>query len=79
MSVPSSGGVVRSRRSSATRRWWPRACGTAGGVVALARDHGVELPIAEMVSAVIEGRSAPGDFLAQFMARAAKAELDGIR
>jgi glycerol-3-phosphate dehydrogenase (NAD(P)+) len=52
---------------------------TAGGVVALARDHGVELPIAEMVSAVIEGRSAPGDFLAQFMTRAAKAELDGIR
>jgi glycerol-3-phosphate dehydrogenase (NAD(P)+) len=52
---------------------------TAGAVVALARDHGVELPIAEMVSAVIEGRAAPGDFLTQFMARAAKAELDGIR
>jgi hypothetical protein len=32
-----------------------------------------------MVSAVIEGRAGPEDFLAQFMARAAKAELDGIR
>jgi glycerol-3-phosphate dehydrogenase (NAD(P)+) len=52
---------------------------TASGVVALAHDHGVELPIAEMVSAVIEGRAAQGDFLAQFLARAAKAELDGIR
>lgn len=52
---------------------------TAGAVVALANRHGVEMPIAQMVSAVIEGRSAPADFLATFMGREAKAELHGIR
>lgn len=52
---------------------------TAPGIVELARVHGVELPIADLVAAVIEGRAAPADFLTAFMERAAKAELDGIR
>jgi glycerol-3-phosphate dehydrogenase (NAD(P)+) len=52
---------------------------TAAGIVELARNHGVDLPIAGLVSAVIDGRSAPADFLSTFMGRAAKAELHGIR
>lgn len=52
---------------------------TAAGVVELARRHGVDMPIAGMVSAVIAGRSAPEDILGSFMARAAKDELHGIR
>lgn len=52
---------------------------TAGGVVELARRNGVDMPIAGMVSGVIEGRSAPADFLAAFMGREAKAEMHGIR
>ncbi|MFA5884492.1 MAG: NAD(P)H-dependent glycerol-3-phosphate dehydrogenase [Acidimicrobiia bacterium] len=52
---------------------------TAGGVVELARRHAVDMPIASMVSAVIEGRSAPEDILGAFMGREAKAELHGFR
>ena len=52
---------------------------TAGGVVELARRSGVDMPIAGMVGAVIEGRSAPADILGAFMGREAKAELHGIR
>jgi glycerol-3-phosphate dehydrogenase (NAD(P)+) len=52
---------------------------TAGGVVELARRNAVDMPIAGMVSAVIEGRSAPADILGTFMGREAKAELHGIR
>jgi glycerol-3-phosphate dehydrogenase (NAD(P)+) len=52
---------------------------TAGGVVELARRHGVELPIAGMVGGVIDGSSAPSDFLETLMGREAKAELHGIR
>ena len=52
---------------------------TASGVVELARRHGVEMPIAAMVSDVIEGRSAPADIVGCLMGREAKAELHGIR
>jgi glycerol-3-phosphate dehydrogenase (NAD(P)+) len=52
---------------------------TASGITELARRHDVEMPIAGLVSAVIEGRSAPGDILGAFMGRAAKAELHGMR
>jgi glycerol-3-phosphate dehydrogenase len=52
---------------------------TARGVVELASRSGVDLPIAEMVGGVIEGRSAPEDVIGAFMDRAAKAELHGIR
>jgi glycerol-3-phosphate dehydrogenase (NAD(P)+) len=52
---------------------------TAGGVVELARRNGVDMPIAGMVSGVIDGRSAPEDILGAFMGREAKAELHGFR
>jgi glycerol-3-phosphate dehydrogenase (NAD(P)+) len=52
---------------------------TARGVVELATRHRVDMPIAEMVSGVIEGRSAPEDVISAFMDRAAKAEMHGIR
>ena len=52
---------------------------TAAGVVELARRHGVDMPIAEMVAGVIEGRSAPEDVIGTFMGRAAKAEMQGFR
>lgn len=52
---------------------------TASGVRELARRHGVEMPIAEMVSGVIDGRAAPQDIIGAFMGRAAKAELHGMR
>jgi glycerol-3-phosphate dehydrogenase (NAD(P)+) len=52
---------------------------TAAGVVDLAARHGVDMPIATMVSGVIQGRAAPEDFIGAFMGRAAKAELHGIR
>jgi glycerol-3-phosphate dehydrogenase (NAD(P)+) len=52
---------------------------TAAGVVELARRHDVDMPIATMVSSVIDGRSAPEDIVGAFMGRAAKAELHGIR
>ena len=52
---------------------------TAGGVVELAARHRVDMPIAAMVSGVIEGRSAPEDVIGTFMGRAAKSELHGIR
>jgi glycerol-3-phosphate dehydrogenase (NAD(P)+) len=52
---------------------------TAAGVVELARRHDVDMPIATMVSSVIDGRSAPEDIIGAFMGRAAKAELHGIR
>jgi len=52
---------------------------TAGGVVELAARRGVDMPIAAMVSGVIEGRSAPEDVIGTFMGRAAKSELHGIR
>lgn len=52
---------------------------TAGGIAELARRNGVEMPIAEMVSGVIEGRAAPEDLIGAFMGRAAKAEQHGLR
>ncbi|MFM8303986.1 MAG: NAD(P)H-dependent glycerol-3-phosphate dehydrogenase [Actinomycetota bacterium] len=52
---------------------------TAAGVRELARRHGVEMPIAELVSGVIEGRAAPQDVIGALMGRAAKAELHGMR
>ena len=47
---------------------------TVTGALALAAQHGVELPIAEQVDAVIHGDRAPLDALAALMARAQKDE-----
>jgi glycerol-3-phosphate dehydrogenase (NAD(P)+) len=52
---------------------------TAVGIVELARRNDVEMPIANTVAGVIEGRSSADDVLASFMGRAAKAEMHGIR
>lgn len=51
---------------------------TTAAVLALAERHGIEMPIAAMVGAVLyEGRS-PADMAAGLMGRPAKAELHGI-
>ncbi len=47
---------------------------TAAAVVKLARDHGVEMPIAEAVHAIIEGRLSVDDAIAALMLRPLKAE-----
>ena len=47
---------------------------TADEVMRLARRHGVELPIAEAVYAVLHGEITPGEGLRQLMAREQKAE-----
>lgn len=49
---------------------------TAGPVVALARARGVEVPIAEQVQGIVEGRSSPREALEVLMGRPARAEWD---
>jgi len=49
---------------------------TAGPVVRLAREVGVEMPIAEQVAAIVEGTTGPLDALVALMGRAARAEWD---
>ena len=51
---------------------------TVGPVVALARRHGVDMPIAEQVLAVVEGRQTAEDTIAALMSRQAKHELHGL-
>jgi glycerol-3-phosphate dehydrogenase (NAD(P)+) len=50
---------------------------TVTGALALAAEHGVEMPIAEQVDAVIHGGRAPLEAVAGLMARAQKDELTG--
>lgn len=47
---------------------------TASAVVRLAREKGVEMPIAEAVNAIVEGRAAVNDAIAALLARPFKAE-----
>jgi glycerol-3-phosphate dehydrogenase (NAD(P)+) len=47
---------------------------TAAAVVRLARDKGVEMPIAEAVHAIIEGRVSVEDAITALMLRPLKAE-----
>jgi len=62
----------------------PRLSGIAEGVftvrgaLALAGEHGVELPIAEQVAAVIHERRAPMQAVAALMGRELKDELAGL-
>lgn len=51
---------------------------TVRGALALAARHGVEMPIAEQVDAVIHGGRPPLEALAALMARAQKDELTGL-
>jgi glycerol-3-phosphate dehydrogenase (NAD(P)+) len=52
---------------------------TVGPVVALARKHGVEMPIAEQVLAVVEGRQTAADTIVALMSRQARHEQHGLR
>jgi glycerol-3-phosphate dehydrogenase (NAD(P)+) len=49
---------------------------SAGPLVALARSHGVEMPIAEQVEAIVEGRCSPRDALLSLMDRPSRPEWD---
>ncbi len=49
---------------------------SAGPLVGLARDHGVEMPIAEQVHAIVEGRCSPAEALMNLMRRPSRPEWD---
>jgi glycerol-3-phosphate dehydrogenase (NAD(P)+) len=49
---------------------------SAGPLVALARAHGVEMPIAEQVDAIIDGRCSPREALMSLMDRPSRPEWD---
>jgi glycerol-3-phosphate dehydrogenase (NAD(P)+) len=49
---------------------------SAGPLVALARAHGVEMPIAEQVQQIVEGRCSPAEALMALMARPSRPEWD---
>jgi glycerol-3-phosphate dehydrogenase (NAD(P)+) len=49
---------------------------SAGPLVGLARAHGVEMPIAEQVQAIIEGRCSPAEALMNLMKRPSRPEWD---
>ncbi len=49
---------------------------SAGPLVGLARAHGVEMPIAEQVQAIVEGRCSPADALMNLMKRPSRPEWD---
>ena len=51
---------------------------TARPLVELARSHGVEVPIAEQVAAIVAGETTPADAVAALMERPARAEHDGL-
>ena len=49
---------------------------SAGPLVGLARSHGVEMPIAEQVDAIVDGRCSPRDALMALMDRPSRPEWD---
>lgn len=51
---------------------------TAGPLVRLASEHGVEMPIAEQVAAIVAGRTSPPRALKALMERPARSERDAI-
>ena len=52
---------------------------STGAVLELASLHGVDMPIASLVAAVLYEGATPADLVPALMLREAKAELDGIR
>ena len=52
---------------------------TVRGALELAAEHGVEMPIAEQVAAVVHDGRAPMEAVAELMARVQKDELTGLR
>ena len=49
---------------------------SAAPLVGLARAHGVEMPIAEQVQAIVEGRCSPSQALMNLMGRPSRPEWD---
>jgi len=49
---------------------------SAGPLVELARSHDVEMPIAEQVHAIVEGRCSPAEALTNLMRRPSRPEWD---
>jgi glycerol-3-phosphate dehydrogenase (NAD(P)+) len=49
---------------------------SAGPLVGLARAHDVEMPIAEQVEAIVEGRCSPAEALLSLMGRPSRPEWD---
>jgi glycerol-3-phosphate dehydrogenase (NAD(P)+) len=49
---------------------------SAGPLVGLSRASGVEMPIAEQVHGIVEGRCSPPDALMNLMARPSRPEWD---
>ncbi len=49
---------------------------TAAPLVALATAHGVEMPIAEQIAAIVDGRATPAQALGSLMDRPARSEWD---
>jgi glycerol-3-phosphate dehydrogenase (NAD(P)+) len=49
---------------------------SAGPLVGLARAAGVEMPIAEQVDAIVEGRCSPAEALMSLMSRPSRPEWD---
>ena len=52
---------------------------TVSGALQLAVEHGVEMPIADQVEAVVHGGRPPLDAVAELMSRVQKDELSGLR
>ncbi len=50
---------------------------TTGAALALGEKHGIELPIAAQMKAVLDGRCSPGDAVEVLMLRRQRAEVDG--
>jgi glycerol-3-phosphate dehydrogenase (NAD(P)+) len=50
---------------------------TTGAVLALGARHGIELPIATQMAAVLEGRTSPAEAVEALMGRRQRAEVDG--
>jgi glycerol-3-phosphate dehydrogenase (NAD(P)+) len=49
---------------------------SAGPLVGLAQSHGVEMPIAEQVEAIVDGRCSPREALLTLMDRPSRPEWD---
>ena len=50
---------------------------TTGAALALGERHGIELPIAAQMKAVLDGRCTPLDAVEMLMGRRQRAEIDG--
>ena len=74
----SSAGAGPSTRSWSSMRMVAEGVKTAGPLVELAREHGVEMPIAEQVAAIVEGTTSPRDALVALMERPARSEWDTV-